>query len=139
MHCIAIPCLVLLLPLSANLRLWFLMNSTVSGPVDIPHLYVPFRAKCIVAETDKLLLTILYSLEDSDENNPTILFTSENKYLRFMLVNQQWCKLAQGFIWKHLSHPQQAFSAVLRQFDVPIAGSHEVTEKVRTSSFVCSL
>lgn len=76
-------------------------------------------AKSMVVAADELILMILEAVYEPVDPQVHRLSQNEKNYRRCMLVNRKWCKWAQRFLWKDLTLPQNAFDAVLQQFDTP--------------------
>ena len=81
-------------------------------------------ATTTVVNTDELILMILEALHEPVDTKVQCIGENEKNYRKCMLVNRKWCKWAQRLLWKDLSLPQQAFDAVIQQFDVMSKGDH---------------
>lgn len=110
------------------------MASEFNNPIANIELNLDKSAKYVVLRTDELILTILSTLQQFDNGESFVQRYNENNYRKCMLINKQWCIWAQGFLWRHLVRPREAFNSVLRQFDVAMVGTYSVAGKVRSSS-----
>lgn len=88
--------------------------------------YIRIRRGCHpVLHTPELLLTIFDTLRE-----PQLTLDGKAKgasLLKFMLVCKHWYFTIRRIIWSHLTRPNEAFDAVLRQYDDNIVHfSHQV-------------
>lgn len=83
-----------------------------------------------VIRMDELIFLILDAIKEPEAMYSLLAQCKQDGFYRdCMLVNRQWRRWAERFLWGHLTRPHDAFNAVLRQFDIPVTGSYAVTER----------